>query len=340
MGKMLKTISFWQTIAVCINFAEADEKTEMDYKDYYQILGVDKKASKEEIKKQYRRMAQKYHPDRNPDNKAAEEKFKDIQEAYEVLVDETKRAKYDQLGANWNQFREGGAGFDFSQWAQQGGGRNYRVDFDDMFQGVGGFSDFFNNFFGGGGGFRQGGFSGQKGQRGQSARLKGQDYQTNLSITLHEAYHGTSALLNIDGKKIKVLVKPGVKDGQVLRVRGKGASSGTGGEPGDLLIKINVNNNTAFELKENNLYLEVKTDLYTALLGGKMTIRSIGRPISINVAPETQNGQTLRLKGLGMPVYGRKDEFGDLYVKIAVVLPENLSDEEKTIFGQLKNLRS
>ncbi len=312
----------------------------MDYKDYYQILGVEKTASKQEIKKQYRKMAQMYHPDRNPDNKTAEEKFKDIQEAYEVLGDESKRAKYDQLGANWNQFREGGAGFDFSQWAQQGGGRNYRVSFDDMFEGGGGFSDFFNSFFGGGSGFRQSGYSGHQGQRRHSVRMKGQDYQTTLNITLFEAYHGTSALLTIDGQKIKVPVKPGVRNGQVLRVRGKGALSGSGGESGDLLIKINVTNNTAFELKENDLHLEIKTDLYTALLGGKITIQSIGKSISINIAPETQNGKILRLKGLGMPVYGKKDEFGDLYLKIAVALPENLSSEEKALIRQLKEIRN
>ena len=311
----------------------------MDYKDYYQILGVDKKATKEEIKKQYRKMAQKYHPDRNPDNKASEEKFKDMQEAYEVLGNETKRAKYDQLGANWNQVRDEGAGFDFSQWAQQGAGRNYRVSYDDMFESGGGFSDFFTSFFGGGGDFRQAGVGGQQGRRRQSARMKGQNYQANLTITLHEAYHGTSAILTVDGEKIKVPVKPGVKDGQVLRVRGKGAASPSGDESGDLLIKINVNNNTPFELKDNDLHLEVKTDLYTALLGGKINIQSIGKPISINIPAETQNGKALRLRGLGMPVYGKKDEFGDLYVKIIVTLPENLSHDEKALFEQLKNLR-
>lgn len=309
----------------------------MDYKDYYQILGVDKKATKEEVKKQYRKMAQKYHPDRNPDNKAAEEKFKDLQEAYEVLGDESKREKYDRLGANWKQYQNADAGFDFSQWAQQGGGRSYRGSFDDVF-GESGFSDFFNNFFGQG--YGEQGFGGRPGARTSARRMKGQDYEAQLKISLTDAYHGTSTVLDVDGQKIKVNLKPGVKSGQTLRVRGKGAASFTGGEAGDLLLKVNVVNNTSYEVKSNDLHLDVNIDLYTAILGGKVTINTISKPISINIPGEAPNGKVLRLRGMGMPVYGKHNEFGDLYARINVVIPDNLSEKEKELFRELQGLRS
>jgi curved DNA-binding protein len=308
----------------------------MEYKDYYSILGADKKASQEEIKKQYRKMAQKYHPDRNPDNKAAEDKFKDVQEAYEVLGDEAKREKYDRLGANWKHYQDAGSGFDFSQWAQQGGGRSYRASFDDVF-GNSGFSDFFNSFFGGG--FGDSSFGGHAGQRVRQDRTKGQDYEARMNVSLTNAYRGTTTILNIDGKKIKVNLKPGIKDGQTLRVRGKGAASPMGGEAGDLLLKVNVVNNTSFEVNGNDLYLDVQTGLYTALLGGRITINTMSKPINITVPKETPNGKTLRLKGMGMPVYGKAGEYGDLYARIHIVLPKNLTDKEIRIFEELKKLR-
>ncbi len=309
----------------------------MDYKDYYKILGVDKKATKAEIKKQYRKMAQQYHPDRNPDNKASEEKFKDISEAYEVIGNDDKRAKYDQLGARWKEVQDGGAGFDFSQWAQQGAGRNYRASFDDDYGGGDRFSDFFTSFFGGGSGFS--GYGQQQGSRQRSRRYKGQDYTAQLNISLNDAYHGTSAVLNVDGQKIKVPVKPGVKNGQTLRVKGKGGASPTGDDSGDLLININLSNNTPFEVKDNDLHLEVKVDLYIALLGGQITINTLNKPISVSIPKETPNGKVLRLKGMGMPVFGKQNEFGDLYAHIVVTLPQNLSPEEIRLFDQLKSLR-
>lgn len=308
----------------------------MEYKDYYSILGVDKKATKEEIKKQYRKMAQKYHPDRNPDNKAAEDKFKDVQEAYEVLGDASKREKYDRLGANWKQYQDAGAGFDFSQWAQQGGGRSHRASYDDVF-GNSGFSDFFNSFFGGG--FGDSSFGGHAGKRARQNRIKGQDYEARLNVSLTDAYRGTSTIFNVDGEKIRVNLKPGIKDGQTLRVRGKGAASQMGGEAGDLLLKVNVVNDTSFEVRGNDLYLDVQTGLYTALLGGKITITTMNKPISITIPKETPIGKTLRLKGMGMPVYGKTGEYGDLYARIQVVLPKNLTDIEVKLIEELKKLR-
>ncbi len=310
----------------------------MEYKDYYKILGVDKKADKAEIKKKYRKLAQKYHPDRNPNNKAAEEKFKEISEAYEVLSDDEKRAKYDQLGANWQQYQHaGGEGFDFSQWAQQGAGRRYRTaSFDEVF-GNSGFSDFFESFFGGS--FSGGGFGSRQGRRTTRQHIKGQDYQAELRLNLTDAYHGVSTVLNVNGEKIKVNIKPGVKDGQKLRVKGKGGKSPTGGESGNLILKISVINNTNFTVNGNDLHLVQDVDLYTAVLGGKITVNTLKGPININIPPETQNGKVLRLKKLGMPVYGKKDEFGDLYVKINVVLPKNLSPQEKELFKKLSDMR-
>ena len=316
----------------------------MEYKDYYKILGVDKKAGQDEIKKKYRKLAQKYHPDRNPDNKEAEDRFKDLQEAYEVLKDPDKREKYDRLGANWKQYQHAGAGaggFDFSEWAQSGGGRQYRTSFDDMFGGGGGFSDFFESFFGGGfsggQGFRSRGFGG--GRSSGFQQMKGRDYEANIRLNLTDAYHGTSTVLNVDGKKIRVNLKPGVRDGQTLRVKGKGGPSQAGGESGDLLLKLTVNNNTSFRRDGDNLHLDVNTDLYTALLGGEVTVNTMQKPISISIPPETSNGKVLRLKGQGMPVYGKSGRYGDLYIKINVNLPKNLSSEEKELFRQLAEMR-
>lgn len=317
----------------------------MEYRDYYKILGVDKKAGQDEIKKKYRKLAQKYHPDRNPDNKEAEEKFKELQEAYEVLKDPEKREKYDRLGANWKQYQHagaGGGGFDFSEWARSGGGRQYRTSYEDMFGGGGGgFSDFFESFFGGGfsgrQGFGRGGFGG--GRSAGYRQAKGSDYEANIRLGLTDAYHGTSTVLNVEGKKIRVNLKPGVRDGQTLRVKGKGAPSPMGGENGDILLKLSVNNNTNFKVDGNDLRTIVEVDLYTALLGGKITVNTMTKPISINIPEETSNGRVFRLKGQGMPVYGRKDQFGDLYIKINVALPKKLTEEEKKLFRQLADMR-
>lgn len=311
----------------------------MEYKDYYKILGVEKTATKDEIKKKYRKLAQKYHPDKNPGNKQAEEKFKEISEANQVLSDDEKRAKYDQLGANWQQFQGGGSGgFDFSQWARQGGGQQFRTSsFDDIF-GNSGFSDFFESFFGRG----QSGFD-QSGNNFRSAghgfrHEKGRDYETQVNLTLSEAYHGTSAILNVDGEKIKVNLSPGVRDGQVLRVKGKGGKSASGGAGGDLFLKINVINNSGFVMKENDLHLDVEVDLYIAMLGGKITINTLKSPLNIQIPKETPNGKILRLKGQGMPVFGTS-QFGDLLVKISVKLPQNLSNAEEDLFRKLATLR-
>jgi len=314
----------------------------MEYKNYYKILGVEKTASKDEIKKKYRKLAQKYHPDKNPGNKQAEEKFKEISEANQVLSDDEKRAKYDQLGANWQQFQSGGGGgFDFNQWTHQGGGQQFRTSsFDDIF-GSSGFSDFFENFFGRGqGGFNQFSNNFRSGGGRQGFRQeKGQDYETQVNLTLSDAYRGTSTVLNVDGEKIKVNISPGVRDGQVLRVKGKGGKSATGGAGGDLFLKINVTNNTNFVVKENELYLDVEVNLYTVLLGGKITVNTLKSPLSFQIPKETPNGKVLRLKGQGMPEFGSNGRFGDLMLKIEVKLPQHLTRDEEELFRRLAAMR-
>jgi len=290
----------------------------MNYKDYYKILGLTKSATQEDIKKAFRKLAVKYHPDKNPGNKAAEEKFKEISEAHEVLGDAEKRKKYDELGENWQQY-QGNA-----QQENWGQGQRQRYSGGSSFEG-GDFSDFFESVFGGG-------FGG--GSRGAQ---KGSDYSADVQLSLEEAYKGTSRLLEVDGEKLQMKFKPGVKDGQSLRIRGKGGPGSNKGARGDIYVTVHVSEHPHFERKENNLHCEAPVDLYTLILGGKATIHTMKGMIKIDISKETENGKVLRLKGMGMPVFGSEKEFGDLYVKIKAVLPKNLSAEETELFQQLKN---
>ncbi|MBJ6117866.1 J domain-containing protein [Pontibacter sp. BT310] len=312
----------------------------MDYKDYYKTLGVDKKASQAEIKKAYRALAKKYHPDKNKGDKAAEEKFKDVSEAYEVIGDEEKRKQYDQLGSNWRQYQNTGGGFGGRGGQQEyyggqpggGGFRGFEGD-PDMFGG--GFSDFFQQFFGGGGGFGQ---QQGRGNRGQAA--KGQDYEAEMEITLQEAYHGTSRLLNLHNQQLRITTKPGVADGQVLKIKGKGAPAAGGRTAGDLFIKIFVKPDPKFERKGSDLYTNLPVDLYTAILGGDAHAQTLTGQLKLKIPAGTQNDKTLRLRGKGMPVYGKPDQHGDLYVKIIVELPTHISDEERNLLEKLRDLQN
>ena len=307
----------------------------MDYKDYYKVLGVAKDASQDDIKKQYRKLAVKFHPDKNPGNKQAEERFKDIGEAYEVLGDAVKRKKYDRLGSNWKQYEQSGqGGADFSQWAQQqGGGRQQRSqtytseDFGDS-----DFSDFFNSFFGGGGS--------RRGRRTENAPQRGQDFEATIVISLDEAFHGTNRMISLGEEKIKITIPPGVRDRQVLRVKGKGQAGKLGGENGHLYLHVEVEPDQRFERKDDDLYNDVHIPLYTAVLGGEFTLNTLKGNFNINIPAETQTGKTLRLKGLGMPVYMKKNESGALFVKIIVDVPVHLNKEEKDLFRKLASLRN
>lgn len=314
----------------------------MDFKDYYKILGVEKDATQEEIKKAYRKLALKYHPDRNPDNKQSEEKFKEITEANEVLSDQEKRKKYDQLGANWKHYQQpgtGGPGMEdfFSQFGGSGGGRTsyqYTGDLGNMFGNIGGFSDFFESFFGGGStgtGKRRGPFT---------TAQKGQDYEANLNLTLEEAFNGIERQISVDGKKLKVKIEPGTKDKTKLRLRGMGALGSHGGEKGDLYLTIHVLDHPFYEVKGDDLFYNFDIDLYTAVLGGNVHIQTLDhKKLSIVIPPETDNGKLLKLGGQGLIREDNKNKHGDLYVRVILQIPKNLSKEEKELFKKLSQLR-
>jgi curved DNA-binding protein len=311
----------------------------MQYRDYYQTLGVNKTANQEEIKKAYRKLAREYHPDVNPDDPNAEEKFKDINEAYQVLSDEEKRQKYDRFGSQWKQYQQGGGraeDFDWSQWAAQGQrpGTQYRTvtqeEFEQMFGGgLGGFSDFFETLFGGMGSQR----SSRRTARGQTApeMRRGQDIQHPVTISLEEAFHGTTRLLTYeDGRRIEASIPPGVKTGSKVRLSGQG-----GGGMGDLYLTITVQPHQNFEREGDDLRVNQSVDFFTALLGGEVNVSTIDKTVKLTIPPETDSAKTFRLKGLGMPKLSNPKKRGDLYVRIQVQVPKNLTAEQKKKFREL-----
>lgn len=302
----------------------------MDYKDYYSILGVTKSATKAEIKKAYRNLAKKYHPDKTNGDSKLEEKFKEVSEAYEVLSNDENRKKYDELGANWkNQQQQGGSGgFDYSQYYANTGGQGGHQSFEgdpEMF------SEFFNNIFGGG-------YS-RAGGRRQAAR-KGQNYMAEMDITLQEAYHGGVRIINVNGKKLRIKTKPGTRDKQKIKLAGKGSPGINGGPSGDLYITINIPPDPNFKRKGNNLYINLPLDIYTAILGGKVEIPTLKGNVQMTIPKGTQGGKTLRLKNKGMPVYGSTTQKGDLYVVTNILIPINLTKEEELLFTKLKDLNN
>ncbi|MCE1164466.1 MAG: J domain-containing protein [Bacteroidetes bacterium] len=313
----------------------------MEYKDYYKILGVEKSATQDEIKKAYRKLAMKYHPDKNKGDKTAEEKFKEVNEANEVLSDTGKRKKYDEMGSNWQYYQQAGGntdGFDWSRYANRGqGGQSYTYEGDlgDIF-GNSGYSDFFDMFFGGLGnapGARR------KSGRGSRRASRGQDFEAALEITLEDAYKGGAKYFSYNNQSIKLNIRPGIKDGQVLKLAGKGGTAGGSGQAGDLLLRIKILKDDIYEVSGNDLYADLHVDLYTALLGGKTDFQTFKGKIKIDVQKGTTNEKTLRLSGMGMPVYGSKDSYGDLYLKIKIDLPKHLSEKEVALFNQLRELR-
>ncbi len=307
----------------------------MIYKDYYKELGVAKTATAAEIKKAYRTLANKYHPDKTKGDKAAEEKFKDINEANEVLSDPVKRKKYDQFGADWKHYEEAGAkpgGFDWSKYAAGGGGQTYRTtmnesDFMSADESAG---DLFEMLFG----QRSGQHRGRR-----SVVTKGEDLETETTLSLEEAYHGTMRLIHLNDQTIKVTIKPGVADQQTLRIPGKGGRGSGGGPNGDLYLNVRIAPHPEFLRKGNDLHCSLPVELYTAVLGGKTRIKTLKGQVTVTILKGTPNGKELRLQGLGMPVYGKKNEFGNLLVKVDVLLPEHLSEEEIDLFKKLAALR-
>ncbi len=316
----------------------------MQYKDYYEELGVGKTASQDEIKKAYRKLARKYHPDVNPNDPHAEEKFKDINEAYQVLSDDEKRKKYDRFGSQWKQYQQSGGraeDFDWSQWTARGqpGGTQYRTvspeEFEQMFGGGfgGGFSDFFETLFGGMGGMRSPRQTTQRASP-QSAR-RGRDIEHPVEITLEEAFHGASRTLSFEGgRRIEAKIPAGVKSGSKIRLSGQGA--GGTQSAGDLYLKIKVLHHPQFTRDGDHLRVNQPVDFFIALLGGDVRVRTIDKEVKLTIPPETDSGKIFRLKGLGMPKLNKPNQHGDLYVTVQVQVPKHLTDEQKKQFEELQ----
>ncbi len=293
----------------------------MEFIDYYKILGIDKKASEDDIKKAYRKLARKHHPDLNPTDKEAHKKFQQINEANEVLSDPEKRKKFDQYGKDWQHADQ------FEQ-QRQSGARTQAGD-SQNFSGFEGqdFSNFFESMFGQGGG------------RQQQAKFRGQDYNAELKLSLEAAMTTHQQVLTVNGKNIRITIPAGVENGQIIKLKGHGAPGVNGGPAGDLYITFNIATHAVYKRLGNDLYMNASIDLYTALLGGETTIESLSGKVKLNVKPETQAGTKVRLKGKGFPVYKKDGEHGDLYITYLVQLPANLSEKEKALFTELKNLK-
>jgi curved DNA-binding protein len=314
----------------------------MEYKDYYRILGVEKSASADDIKKSYRSLARKYHPDVNPNDPDAESRFKEINEAYEVLRDPERRSKYDRLGANWQRYQQGGGdpgGFDWSQWfaggAPAGGQRVYTEygDLDDFF-GQGGFSEFFQSIFGSRGAAGPGAGFGQR-----PVSMRGRDMEHPVEVTLEEAYHGGTRILQVGERRLEVKIPAGVASGSRVRISGEGEPSQSGGRPGDIYLNIQVLPHARYERQGDDLRTTLPVDLYTMLLGGEVVVTTLKGRVSLKIPAGTRTGQSFRLRGQGMPVLRKPEQYGDLYVEVQPVLPTSLSEREKELFGELAALR-
>lgn len=295
----------------------------MAFIDYYKILGIEKASSQEEVKKAYRKLARKYHPDLNPNDAEAARKFKQINEANEVLSNLENRKKYDKYGKDWKHAEE----FERAQQQRQ----DSRSEFQDSYSGgfsEGNYSDFFESMFGGASNSRS------------KVRFKGQDLHADLHLDLKDVYETHKRTIIVNGKKLRLTIPAGVENGQVIRVRGQGGTGMNGGPNGDLIIKFSITNHTDFKRHKSNLYTTVKIDLFQALLGDEITIDTFSGKVKLKVKPETQSGTKVRLSGKGFPVYKREGEYGDLYVTYQVELPTELSEKEKKLLKELAKLRS
>ena len=298
----------------------------MEFIDYYKVLGVDKNATQDDIKKAYRKLARKLHPDINPNDKEAHKKFQQINEANEVLSDPEKRKKYDQYGKDWQHAEQFEQARQSQGQSQSFGRETFSGDFEESE-----FSDFFTSLFGnmGGGGFRQ-----------RQTKYRGEDYHAELQLNLSEAYKTHQQVLTVNGKNIRITIPAGIENGQKIKIKGHGGEGINGGPAGDLYITFHIINNTTFKRDGNDLYTTVDLDLYTAVLGGEVTIDTLDGKVKLKVKPETQNGTRIRLKEKGFPVYKKEGEFGDLIVTFQVKIPTHLSGKQKELFEQLAKLSS
>jgi curved DNA-binding protein len=339
----------------------------MEYKDYYKILGVEKGANEKELKTAYRKLAKELHPDRNPGNKQSETRFKEVNEAYEVLSDAEKRQKYDSLGQNWGQYEQwqrGGGGGQPFDWADFGGqpggtgrsgagGSGYRTvseeELASLFgaagvsgEGGGGFSDFFRTFFGGTGGV--GGAPGAA--RGGAVRSRrGHDYEQPVSVSLEEAFNGSQRIVETKGadgkvRRLEVKLPAGVRDSSRIRMTGEGGPGSGGGAKGDLYLVVSLQPNAVFQREEDDLRAELPVDFTTLVLGGDLPVPTLkGTTLSLKIPPETPNGKVFRLSGQGMPVLNDSSRRGDLFIKVRAVLPTNLTPKERQLYEELHKLR-
>jgi curved DNA-binding protein len=328
----------------------------VEFKDYYATLGVGKSASDKELKAAYRKLARKHHPDVNPGDKSAEARFKEINEAYEVLGDPEKRRKYDELGANWRLYEQaqqqgqpfpggspfGGAGEGGAWTINMGGPGGYRTmteeEMEDMFGTDDPFSSFFHTFFGGGG-------AGEGRGRGRAPRpAKGRDIESEAELTLEEAYHGAMRRISITlgghARSVDVRIPPGVKDGSRVRASGEGEAGSGGAASGDLFLRVRIKPHPVFERKGDDLFVKVPVSVTTAVLGGEAQVPTITGSIRLKVPETTQPGQTFRLRGHGMPLVGKTDVKGDLYATADIQLPRSLPADQRRLWEQIRQTES
>lgn len=292
----------------------------MDFVDYYNILGVDKKATPKDIKSAYRKLARKYHPDLNPDDKDTKRKFQQINEANEVLSDPEKRKKFDQYGKDWQHADE----FEKQKQYQGQSAGSAGQRFSGA-QSEGDFSDFFESLFGGSAG----------GSRSRQAKYRGEDFNAELRLELIDAYKTQKQTLTVNGKKIRITIPAGIENGQTIKIQGHGGPGRNGGPNGDLYITFSIANHASIKRLGDNLYTTVDLDLYTAVLGGEFTTGTLDGQVKLKVAPETQNGSKVKLKGKGFPVYKNEGHFGDFIVTWNIIIPTNLTAKQKELFTEL-----
>ncbi|HTQ65301.1 MAG TPA: J domain-containing protein [Puia sp.] len=295
----------------------------MAFIDYYKILGVGKSASEEDIKKAYRKLARKYHPDLNPNDKEANKKFQQINEANEVLSNPENRKKYDQYGENWQHAEQFEKARQSQSHAYRGG--SHEEEFSGDF-GDGNFSDFFQSIFG-------------NQRKSANVKFRGEDYQAELHLSLAEAYRTHQQTLTVNGKNIRITIPAGVANEQVIKLKGHGGPGVNAGPNGDLYIRFIIGEDPRFKRQGDDLYTTINLDLYTAVLGGEIALDTLSGKIKLKVNPETQNGTKTRLKGKGFPVYKKEGAFGDLYITYSIQIPVNLTEKQKELFRQLSSLK-